>query len=52
MGKATDNKCVSIKMPSELIERLERAAGRRGVSVQSLIKVWIGDKLDQLPDVR
>ncbi|WP_017670385.1 hypothetical protein [Blastomonas sp. AAP53] len=52
MDKSTDTQRVSLKMPPELPERLDRAASRRGVSLQSLIKVWIGDKLDQLADLR
>ncbi len=38
-------KRVNVDFPSWMIERLDREAERLGVPRQSLIKIWIGERL-------
>lgn len=38
---------VSVDMPVTMIERLDRAAEKRGVNRQAVIKMWLWDKLDE-----
>ena len=40
---------VNVDFPSWMIESLDREAKRLGVTRQSVIKVWISERLDQLP---
>lgn len=37
---------VNIDFPQWMVDRLDREAKRRGVTRQSLIKMWIADELD------
>jgi hypothetical protein len=37
---------VNVDFPAWMIESLDREAGRLGVTRQSIIKVWIAEKLD------
>ncbi len=39
-------KRVNIDFPQWMVDRLDREAKRRGVTRQSLIKMWIADELD------
>lgn len=39
-------KRVSVDFPGGIVARLDRAAKRRGVSRQALIKMWVVDQLD------
>jgi hypothetical protein len=38
---------VNVDFPSWMIEALDREAGRLGVTRQSIIKVWIAERLEQ-----
>ena len=38
---------VNVDFPLWMIESLDREAGRLGVTRQSIIKVWIAERLDQ-----
>lgn len=38
---------VSVDMVPPMVARLDRRAGQLGVSRQSLIKVWLGERLDE-----
>jgi hypothetical protein len=42
-----DAKRVNVDFPSWMVERLDREAQRVGVPRQSLIKVWIAERLAQ-----
>ncbi|MBU1315960.1 MAG: BrnA antitoxin family protein [Alphaproteobacteria bacterium] len=37
---------ISLRLPNTLLERIKVAAGKRDVPYQSLIKVWLAEKLD------
>lgn len=39
-------KRVNVDFPGDIVSRLDRAAQRRGVSRQALIKMWIVEHLD------
>lgn len=45
-------KSISLRLPIDLLERLKVAANQRDVPYQSLIKVWLAEKVDatQPPD--
>jgi predicted DNA binding CopG/RHH family protein len=38
---------ISLRMPVTLLERIKTAAHKRDVPYQSLIKIWLAEKLDQ-----
>jgi predicted DNA binding CopG/RHH family protein len=38
---------ISLRMPLSLLERIRTAAHKRDVPYQSLIKIWLAEKLDQ-----
>ena len=38
---------VNVDFPTWMIELLDREAGRMGVTRQSLIKVWLAERLEQ-----
>jgi predicted DNA binding CopG/RHH family protein len=38
---------ISLRMPVSLLERIKSAAHKRDVPYQSLIKIWLAEKLDQ-----
>jgi len=38
---------ISLRMPVSLLERIKAAAHKRDVPYQSLIKIWLAEKLDQ-----
>ena len=39
-------KAISLRLPIDLLERIKIAANRRDVPYQSLIKVWLSEKVD------
>lgn len=41
-------KRVNVDFPTWMIESLDREAGRLGVTRQSVIKVWLAERLEQL----
>lgn len=43
----TDAKRVNVDFPSWMVSSLDREASRLGVTRQSLIKLWLADKLGQ-----
>ncbi len=43
----TDAKRVNVDFPSWMVSSLDREATRLGVTRQSLIKLWLADKLGQ-----
>jgi hypothetical protein len=46
-----EQKRVNVDFPVWMIHRLDKEAKRLGVPRQSLIKVWIADRLQQLSDM-
>lgn len=42
-----DQKRVNVDFPTWMIQRLDREARRLGVPRQSLIKIWIAERLEQ-----
>lgn len=40
------SKAISLRMPVDLLERIRIEANRRDVPYQSLIKVWLTEKVD------
>ncbi|MEA2951699.1 MAG: hypothetical protein QOF19_1719 [Alphaproteobacteria bacterium] len=37
---------ISLRLPQDLLERIKVAANKRDVPYQSLIKVWLSEKVD------
>ena len=37
---------ISLRLPNSLLERIKIAAGKRDVPYQSLIKIWLAEKVD------
>ena len=37
---------ISLRLPLDLLERIKIAANKRDVPYQSLIKVWLAEKVD------
>ncbi|MBY5827402.1 BrnA antitoxin family protein [Rhizobium leguminosarum] len=37
---------ISLRLPNALLERIKVAAGKRDVPYQSLIKIWLTEKID------
>jgi len=44
-----DQKRVNVDFPVWMIEALDREASRLGVTRQSIIKVWIAERIEQSP---
>ena len=42
-----EQKRVNVDFPAWMVQRLDREAARLGVPRQSVIKVWIADRLEQ-----
>lgn len=40
------NKAISLRLPVDLLERIKIMANQRDVPYQSLIKVWLSEKVD------
>jgi predicted DNA binding CopG/RHH family protein len=38
---------ISLRMPVTLLERIKTAAHKRDIPYQSLIKIWLAEKLEQ-----
>ena len=43
-----DKKRVNVDFPAWMIESLDREAGRVGVTRQSIIKIWLAERLEEL----
>ncbi len=41
-------KAISLRLPVDLLERIKIAANKRDVPYQSLIKVWLSEKIDSV----
>ncbi len=41
-------KAISLRLPVDLLERIKIAANKRDVPYQSLIKVWLSEKVDSV----
>jgi len=39
---------ISIRIPSDLLERIKASANRRDVPYQSLIKLWLAEKMEEM----
>lgn len=42
-------KRVNVDFPTWMVDSLDREAGRLGVTRQSVIKVWLAERLEQTP---
>lgn len=42
------SRSISLRMPLDLLERIKIAANKRDVPYQSLIKIWLSEKVDSL----
>ena len=42
------SKSISLRIPLDLLERIKVAANKRDVPYQSLIKIWLSEKVDSL----
>ena len=42
------SKSISLRIPVDLLERIKIAANKRDVPYQSLIKIWLSEKVDSL----
>ncbi len=40
------SKSISLRLPVDLLEQIKMAANKRDVPYQSLIKVWLAEKID------
>jgi len=40
------NKSISLRLPIDLLEQIKVAANKRDVPYQSLIKIWLAEKID------
>ncbi len=45
-----EQKRVNVDFPIWMVEALDREAQRVGVTRQSIIKVWLAERLEQLPN--
>jgi hypothetical protein len=43
-----DQKRVNVDFPAWMIESLDKEAGRIGVTRQSIIKIWLAERLEEL----
>lgn len=44
-----ETKRVNVDFPTWMLESLDREASRVGITRQSIIKLWLADKLESLP---
>ena len=44
-----EQKRVNVDFPAWMVESLDREAGRLGVTRQSIIKMWLAERLEALP---
>jgi predicted DNA binding CopG/RHH family protein len=42
-----EQKRVNVDFPTWMLERIDKEAGKLGVPRQSLIKVWVGERLER-----
>lgn len=42
------SRSISLRIPLDLLERIKIAANKRDVPYQSLIKIWLSEKVDSL----
>ena len=47
-----EQKRVNVDFPVWMVEQLDREASRLGVTRQSIIKVWLAERLEQRADVQ
>ena len=47
-NKQTEEKTIEIRLPVWMIESLDRKARRIGVTRQSLIKIWLAERLGNI----
>ena len=47
-----EQKRVNVDFPAWMIESLDKEASRLGVTRQSIIKVWLAERLDQLASIK
>jgi hypothetical protein len=47
-----EQKRVNVDFPVWMLDKIDKEAGRLGVPRQSLIKVWIGERLERKPPGR
>jgi hypothetical protein len=47
-----EQKRVNVDFPTWMIESLDREAGKLGVTRQSIIKVWLAEKLEKVASTR
>ena len=40
------SRAISLRLPVDLLERIKTAANKRDVPYQSLIKIWLAEKVD------
>lgn len=40
------SKSISLRLPTDLLEQIKVAANKRDVPYQSLIKIWLAEKVD------
>ena len=40
------SKSISLRLPTDLLEQIKVAANKRDVPYQSLIKIWLAEKID------
>ena len=45
-NRKPSTKAISLRLPVDLLERIKVAANRRDVPIQSLIEVWLSEKVD------
>lgn len=41
-----EQKCVNVDFPTWMVDSLDREAGKFGVTRQSIIKVWLAERLE------
>lgn len=42
------SKSISLRLPTDLLEQIKVAANKRDVPYQSLIKIWLAEKVDAI----
>jgi hypothetical protein len=47
-----EQKRVNVDFPTWMVEELDREAMRLGVTRQSIIKIWLAERLERLPSSR
>ena len=47
-----EQKRVNVDFPVWMVEQLDREASRLGVARQSIIKVWLAERLERRPDAQ